>query len=107
MAMKSPEVEISARVLRDDRFREALVADPARTLESEYGVKVPDGVKIQVHLETENEIHLVLPGHPSRFDGVPDGELEDTLMNRSKTGCCTCGSTTEQSLSSLQAGCGC
>ena len=41
--------KISARAVRDEEFRQALIRDPAATLEREFGAKVPEGVTIQVH----------------------------------------------------------
>jgi hypothetical protein len=104
------DLRLAARAVRDDEFREALVRDPAGTLEREFGAKVPEGVRIEVHEETDDVVHLVVPGRLRRFENLPDDALDDTvleMMRNARTGCCTCGSTTEQSLSSLQAGCGC
>lgn len=106
----SKEREIYARSVRDDEFRQALLADPVATLEREYGVGVPSGVTVEVHEETDEVIHLVLPGRGPRPGQVGDDEYEDTVlmgMRSDKTGCCTCGSSTSQSFTSIQRGCGC
>jgi hypothetical protein len=104
------EQEIRIRALRDERFRHELLRQPVETLEREYGVRVPDGWKIQVHEESEGTVHLVIPGRLlPNGTRITDDMLDDTIAEslRATTSCCTCGSTTEQSLSSLQAGCGC
>jgi hypothetical protein len=106
--LEDPERAIALRALRDEEFRQALVRDPEATLAREYGVKIPEGVRVQVHEETENLIHLIVPAPPSKLEQLSDRELEMMPADpRGKTGCCTCGSTTEQSFSSLQKGCGC
>jgi hypothetical protein len=111
---ESPDREIAVRALRDEEFREALLSEPEATLSREYGVTIPDGVRVQVHEETEDVIHLVLPGRPNRrLDQVSDRDLDDTIARmmpgdpRGLTSCCTCGSSTEQTLTSWQKGCGC
>ena len=52
---------ISGRAAQDEGFRKALVADALGTVESEIGVKLPDGLKLVVHEESNEELHLVLP----------------------------------------------
>jgi hypothetical protein len=104
------ERQLAARAVRDEEFRQALIRDPAATLEREYGAKIPEGVTIQVHEETDDLVHLVVPGRMRKFEDLPDDVQDDTIFEiwaREKTSCCTCGSSTEQSLASLQAGCGC
>jgi Nitrile hydratase, alpha chain len=110
MALEDPELEIGVRAMRDEEFREALLKEPELTLERQYGVKVPEGVRVHVHVETDRDIHLVVPGRPSWADDVPDNELDEVIsqrMREGRTDCCTCGSSTAQSFSSLQGGCGC
>jgi hypothetical protein len=102
------EQEISSRVLSDENFRNALLKDPAGTLEREYGVKVPQGVKLRVHEETDEELHLIVPGRSHKKAGTPGGGGITALRpNIVRTSCCTCGSSTSQSMNSLQKGCGC
>ena len=52
---------ISGRAARDEAFRKALLADAFGTVEAEIGVKMPSGMKLVVHEETNEELHLVLP----------------------------------------------
>jgi hypothetical protein len=101
--------EINERVMRDDALREKLLRHPVETLRTEFGVGVPENVRVEVHEETSDVIHLVIPGRvpESRVD---DDTLDDiaTMMPRGdRTGCCTCGSSTSQTFSSIQNGCGC
>ena len=52
---------ISGRAAQDESFRKALLADASGTVESEIGVKMPSGLKLVVHEESNEELHLVLP----------------------------------------------
>ena len=52
---------ISGRAAQDESFRKALLADAFGTVESEIGVKMPSGLKLVVHEESNEELHLVLP----------------------------------------------
>ncbi len=103
------ELEINERVRADDKFREALLRDPEGTLKREYGVRVPEGMKIKVHEETDQLIHLVVPGRPQRGEGPrKGGDTVITPMRRpEQTSCCTCGAWTAQTMNSFQKGCGC
>jgi hypothetical protein len=102
----NPQAAIALRALRDDRFREELLRAPAATLEREFGVKVPDGVTLQVHEETDTLVHLIVPGRPSKLEKLSDGDLEMLPTDpRATTKCCTCGSSTDQTLITL--GCNC
>ena len=100
------ELQIAARAVRDEEFRQALIRDPSSTLEREFGAKIPEGVTIQVHEETDEVVHLVVPGGLRRFENLPDDALDDTIlemMREDVAGCCTCGSSTAQTLSTLQS----
>jgi Nitrile hydratase, alpha chain len=110
MAQRHPpgNLELSSRVLTDDDFRTALLKDPAATLEREYGVKVPKGVKLRVLEETDEEIHLIIPGRPNRTESAPGrGPTAITEKRPESTTCCTCGAWTAQTLKSFQKDCGC
>ena len=75
-------------------------------MEREFGAKVPEGVTIQVHEETDEVVHLVVPGRLRRFENLPDDALDDTvleMMREDVAGCCTCGASTAQTLSTLQS----
>ena len=49
------------KAIRDDEFRARLVADPKDAIEKEWDVKMPDGFQLEVHEESANTSHLVLP----------------------------------------------
>ena len=49
------------RADQDAEFRARLIAKPRETVESEFGVTLPEGHEIHVHEETHAETHVVLP----------------------------------------------
>ena len=111
--MDHPEREVGIRMIKDEDFRRAMLSEPAGTLEREFGVKIPEGVTVEIHEETDDVIHLVVPGRPKGLDRVPDRELDDTIAEmmpadpKKRTNCCTCGSSSGQTFTSWQQGCGC
>jgi hypothetical protein len=68
--------EARARVIeraqRDPGYRARLVADPSAAIEEELGLKVPDGIEINVVEETPSAVTLVLP---LQGGDVPTAEL--------------------------------
>lgn len=54
----------------DSEFRSQLMADPRAAIKAETGVTVPSGFNIEVHEETADTSHLVLP--PSANLGEAD-----------------------------------
>ena len=52
---------IGGKAARDEAFRKALLADALGTVEAEIGVRMPSGLKLVVHEESNEELHLVLP----------------------------------------------
>lgn len=54
----------------DSEFRSQLMADPKAAIKAETGVTVPSGFNIEVHEETADTTHLVLP--PSASLGEAD-----------------------------------
>lgn len=73
----------------DTEFRQALLADPARVLTETYGLNFPNDIKVVVHTEDANNLHLVLPMVESEveltdeeLDGVAGGYLDYTCDGR-------------------------
>ena len=52
---------ITGKARDDEAFRAALVRDPVPAVEAEVGIKLPGGLKLEVHQESTDELHLVLP----------------------------------------------
>ena len=72
-ALKEHAERIIAKAWADDAFKARLLADPAAVAAAE-GIAVPAGVKIVVHENKADELHVVLP-EMSRED-LSDGALE-------------------------------
>ena len=58
-----------------EEFRAALIDDPRTALKDNFGVQIPDSLNVQVHEDSAEHVHLVLPD---------DGRLnEDELASLS------------------------
>ena len=60
------------RAAHDEGFRARLLADPNSAVESELGLRIPEGFSVVVHEENDSTGHVVLPPS-SRLD---DADLE-------------------------------
>ncbi|HEY7349301.1 MAG TPA: NHLP leader peptide family RiPP precursor [Ktedonobacterales bacterium] len=99
---------IVAKAMRDTTFRQRLLSDPKAALQAEFGATVPPGVNIHIHQETPTDIHIVIPGEAQvGMSDLSDAELEQAVGGRPRDGvgggCCTCGASTHQTLSTLQS----
>ena len=52
---------LNDRAAHDEAFRARLVTDPKSAVESEFDLRIPDGLSIVVHEESATTAHLVLP----------------------------------------------
>jgi len=52
---------VVARAERDENYRSQLLSDPGKAIADEFGIEVPDTVKIRVLEEGADEVVLVLP----------------------------------------------
>ena len=77
--------QIIAKCWSDEAFKEKLVADPHTTLAGE-GVEIPEGVNINVHSNTADTFHLVIPAMPEDVE-LSDKELDEVIkiLNQAKT----------------------
>ena len=48
----------------DEQFRARLMADPKSVIQSEFGLAVPEGFNLNVHEESPESAHIVLPPNP-------------------------------------------
>lgn len=75
--------QIIKKTWRDAKFKKAFLADPKKTLKSEFNITVADNIKISVLEETDDQIYFILPNipklKPSRrgFWFKPKKELPD------------------------------
>ena len=74
---KDLEIYLITRALKDEKFRQDLVANPKAIVEKELGKKLPEELKIKVLEETENTIYMVFPCNP--YEGLPEEELRASL----------------------------
>ncbi|MCY4441301.1 MAG: NHLP leader peptide family RiPP precursor [Deltaproteobacteria bacterium] len=61
--MKEQEMreQVLVKATEDEAFRASLIADPKGTVEQEYGLRFPDGYRLEVHEESETTTHMILP----------------------------------------------
>ena len=70
----NPMQAIITKCWEDEAFRERLLADPAATLAAE-GLKVPEGVTVNVAIDSDDVRTLVIPLAPA--GALSDGVLSD------------------------------
>lgn len=75
------ELDIIVKAWRDERFRKDLLSDPKKAIENEFGISVPQDMKISVHEENDSSIHLIVPSVPSNFtsEDLSDDELKEVI----------------------------
>lgn len=73
-AMTASELRdrIIAQAVDSDEFRTRLLADPRALLHDDYGIVLPENLKLHVHEEDATTAHLVLP----RSKKLTEAELE-------------------------------
>ncbi|KUO78714.1 MAG: hypothetical protein APF81_20170 [Desulfosporosinus sp. BRH_c37] len=67
--------KIAKRAIEKEEFRAALLSNPKKALENEFGVIIPDNLQIKIHQETKNTLHLIVP----ELDTL---ELTDDQLNQ-------------------------
>ena len=60
MSQRGPFGELIHKASRDAELRERFVQSPNKVL-AETGVKIPDGTKVEVFVNTDKTIHVILP----------------------------------------------
>ncbi len=75
------ELDIIVKAWRDESFRQKLLKNAKAAIEEEFEIEVPSDIKISVHEESEESIHLIVPSVPSNFitDDFSDEELKDVI----------------------------
>ena len=62
--MKTPEEmrdHLIAKASTDEAFRKKLLSDPHTSIEAEFSITIPEGVSVQVHENSAQTVHLLLP----------------------------------------------
>jgi hypothetical protein len=67
---------IGQRAEQKEEFRAALLSDPKKALEQEFEVVIPDNIKIELHEETKNTMHLIVPMSAKDTLELTDDQLE-------------------------------
>jgi len=59
---------IIRRAIEDPAFRRSLLASPRKAIEAALGLPLPKGVKVRIHEDTPDKVHLVLPPTPRALE---------------------------------------
>jgi len=59
--------KLITRAWEDENFKLELLADPRGVIEKELGVQLPPGLKIFIHEQLPDTLHLILPEKPAGF----------------------------------------
>jgi hypothetical protein len=68
--------EFISRAWRDQDFRAALLKDPRAVVEQELGVRLPEQIQIQIHQETPDTLHFILPPPPAALKDAVIGPFD-------------------------------
>ncbi|MBE9036791.1 NHLP leader peptide family RiPP precursor [aff. Roholtiella sp. LEGE 12411] len=71
---KDLEIHLITRALKDEGFRQELIANPKAVVEKELGTKLPEELEINVLEETEDTLYMVLPYNP--YEGISEEDLK-------------------------------
>ena len=66
--------QLVAKAAADDTFRSQLLSDPKPAIEAELGITIPEQMTVQVHENSAQTVHLVLPPATQ----LSDAELQTT-----------------------------
>jgi len=70
------ETLIIEQAWKNPAFKKEFVADPKGTIEKYSGQKLPENVKIFVHEEDANTMHMTIPQAPQNLSELSDADLE-------------------------------
>jgi nitrile hydratase len=71
---------------KHDSYKQRIVADPRGTLAEMFGLRIPEGVTIQVHDSTSDIRWMVLPRRPAGTDGMTEQQLAALVTQESLIG---------------------
>src|SRR6476646_1999087 len=75
MTRSDLEARLITKAWKDPDFRKEVVNDPKGMLEKYLGQKLPGGIKIFVHEEDANTLHMSIPPAPSNVTELSDEDL--------------------------------
>jgi len=70
------ETALIQKCWKDSEFRKAVVSDAKKMLERQTGQKLPRQLKIFIHEEDANTLHLTIPPVPGNVTELSDADLE-------------------------------
>jgi hypothetical protein len=70
------ETALIEKCWKDPEFKKAVVSDPKGMLERHTGQKLPPQMKIIIHEEDANTLHLSIPPAPGNVTELSDADLE-------------------------------
>lgn len=62
------------KAMKDEAFLQRLIEKPKETIEGEYGIRLPDKIKITILREDDHTFYLVLPPPNAESEG---GDLNE------------------------------
>jgi hypothetical protein len=71
--------EIIARAWKDEDFKQKLISNPKKVF-GEAGVSFPANLNVNVHVDTPEAVHFVIPRNPA------ESELSDEALNAASGG---------------------
>ena len=74
--------QLMDKAIDDPGFRQQLVSDPKGVIHQEFGVTIPDNIRIMVHESDMQTVHLALP---------PANTLDEEQLEAISAGLCCCG----------------
>ncbi len=75
-ARREMETALIEKCWKDPEFKKAVVSDPKGMLERHLGRSLPPDMKILIHEEDANTLHLTIPPAPSNLADLSDEDLE-------------------------------
>lgn len=66
---------IAQKACENEEFRLALINDAKAAIGKEFAVTFPENTKVEVHMESLNVLHLIIPA--GNADELTDDQLED------------------------------
>ncbi len=70
------ERRLVEKAMKDDMFREQLISDPRRAIETELGILLPANMQVKVLEEDATNVYLVLPANSPAGDTDELSEME-------------------------------
>src|SRR5689334_10870426 len=76
MQKRDLETALIEKCWKDPEFKKAVISDPKGVLERHTGQKLPASLKIIIHEEDANTLHLTVPPAPANLAELSDKDLE-------------------------------